>query len=167
MLISIFNIFNIESDKLSLPFSYPTDNIIEDYIFHQFVYVSGAVNRPGVYQIFEGERLINLVNRAGGFSENADYLHIAQNVNLAAKLKDEEKYFFPEIPKENSITNTVTTLININTADKALIETLPGIGPSLAEEIINSRPYESIQDLLDVSGIGESIYGKIKELVKI
>lgn len=165
VLFSVFNLIHFEKDEFTLPFSYPTENIIEDYIFHQFVYLSGAVNKPGVYQIFEGERLINLIERAGGFTINADYLYIAQNINLAAKVNDEEKYFFPENQSESLPTGT--SLININSADKALIETLPGIGPSLAEVIISGRPYEAVEDLLDVRGIGESIFGKIKDLIKI
>lgn len=136
------------------------------------VHVSGAVKQPGVYELKEGSRVIDAVNMAGGMVEDSD----PDAINLAKKLVDEEKIYVPrknETITEQYIVETVETdnRININTADQRELESLPGIGPVLAQRIIDYRtrngPFQSSQDIMKVSGIGASKYEDIKDMIRV
>lgn len=142
-----------------------------------YVYVCGAVNNPGVVVLQEGSRAEAALDAAGGFRQDArtDY------VNLAAKVSDGEKLYFPteeemagapaglwaELPDES----TGDGLININTADEAALCTLSGIGESRARDILRYReengPFESCEDIMKVPGIKDSVYSKIRDRIKI
>lgn len=134
-----------------------------------YVYVCGAVNRPGVVALQEGSRVEAALEAAGGFRQDArtDY------VNLAARVSDGEKLYFPTeeeaagLPEESGGDG----LININTADAAALCTLSGIGESRARDILRYReengPFESCEDIMNVPGIKSSVYGKIKDRIKI
>lgn len=134
-----------------------------------YVYVCGAVNSPGVVVLQEGSRAESALEAAGGFRQDArtDY------VNLAAKVSDGEKLYFPTVeetavlPEESGGDG----LININTADEAALCTLSGIGEARARDIMRYReengPFESCEDIMNVPGIKESVYGKIKDRIKV
>lgn len=138
-----------------------------------YVYVCGAVNNPGVVVLQEGSRAEAALDAAGGFRQDArtDY------VNLAAKVSDGEKLYFPTeeemagapagLPDESAGDG----LININTADEAVLCTLSGIGESRARDILRYReengPFESCEDIMKVPGIKESVYSKIRDRIKI
>ena len=118
------------------------------------VYVSGEVQRPGVYVLNESARMDDAIEAAGGFTSEADQ----SAVNLAGILRDGDQVRVYRIDESSA-------LININTADAWLLEALPGIGPSTAEAIIEHRtangPFESINDLKEVKGIGASTLEKL------
>jgi competence protein ComEA len=139
------------------------------------VQISGAVPRPGVYALPEGARVQDVISAAGGFLAEAD----KEFVNLARILEDGERLdipygegFSPVIPTQevNSITSS-SELININTAASFELEELPGIGPTTAAKIIAYRdangPFLSIEDIINVSGIGPGTYERIKDLITI
>ncbi|MFQ9979837.1 MAG: helix-hairpin-helix domain-containing protein [Finegoldia magna] len=142
--------------------------------------IDGCVNRPGVYSFKKDDRIKDIVDLAGGFTKEAD----TKSVNLAMKLKDEMKIFVPsknETSKlqnhntENSqiVTlkdNNSTNLVNINTADRNKLQTLPGIGPSKAKKIIEFREknqFKKIEELKNVDGIGEKTFESLKSLITI
>lgn len=143
-----------------------------------FVYVCGEVNAPGVYELLSGARVYEAVEAAGGLSENA-----ADNyVNLAQVIDDGEKILIP--CKEDILNGTVTALengsaqassepgkININTADADALTTLPGIGKAKADSIISYREankgFKSKEELMQIEGIKEGVYNKIKDLIII
>lgn len=143
-----------------------------------FVYVCGEVNAPGVYELLSGARVYEAVEAAGGLSENA-----ADNyVNLAQVIDDGEKILIP--CKEDILNGTVTALengsaqassepgkININTADADALTTLPGIGEAKANSIISYREankgFKSKEELMQIEGIKEGVYNKIKDLIII
>lgn len=119
----------------------------------------------------EGERVIDVIERAGGFRENADSLQ----VNLSQRVHDEMVIYVP-VQGENIPVSTLLPApagtsnngkININTASATELETLPGIGPQKAEAIIQYReengPFQKAEDLMKVSGIGEKTFEKLKE----
>ena len=138
-----------------------------------YVYVCGAVNSPGVVVLREGSRAEAALEAAGGFRQDArtDY------VNLAAKVSDGEKLYFPteeetaELPVELSEESAGDGLININTADEETLCTLPGIGESRARDIVRYReengPFENCEDIMKVPGIKGSVYSKIRDRIKI
>lgn len=137
------------------------------------VYITGEVNNPGVYYIDEGMRLNDIVDLCGGFKDTADLTEI----NLAEKLNDSDKIYIPKIVKENyeeidvkENNNTASGKVNINTANKAELKELDGIGDTLADNIIKYRDkskFKSIEDVLNVDGIGQAKFDKIKEYICI
>ena len=150
------------------------------------VYVCGAVNSEGVYSLKEGSIVRDALDMAGGYSENA----YRGYVNLAARLEDGQQIYIPSVEEaENkgleingsadSGSDIVDTgggqsssqLVNINNADAETLKTLPGIGDSKAADIINYReqsgPFKSIQDIKNVSGIGESTFNKLSPYITV
>ncbi|NTV30767.1 ComEA family DNA-binding protein [candidate division WWE3 bacterium] len=147
-----------------------------DSLTHIFIDVSGAVVSPGVYQFNQGNRIGDAIKAAGGISEEADQMYIAEKINLAQLLTDGQKVYIPffaptvSLPVEASDYSPSTPeskLININTGTQDELMTLPGIGKTYAQNIINGRPYTSIDELQNVSGIGERRFEQIKTLVTL
>lgn len=128
------------------------------------VYVSGAVVSPGVYYLPEGSRVLDALRAAGGFAANAQQ----DEINLAAILKDEEQLDVPGVGGTSHIT---LGRININTATLEELDTLPGIGETAAQSIIDYRtengPFETTQQIMDVPGIGPTTYDSIKNLITV
>lgn len=169
------------------------------------VYVTGAVNSPGIVTLKKGQLIDDAVKAAGGFAPNAD----AENINLVYRLtenvtlKINPKNAVKTVPKANPPTqpippgreagsgaelvkdsgvtilgdtqpeksNSSNGYININRATAAELDTLPGIGPSYAEDIIAYRekngPYKTIQDIMKVPGIKQNKFDKIKDRITV
>jgi len=147
----------------------------ENYIFKSVAYISGQVIAPGVYEIEDNSRVSDLINLAGGFAPDADLDYIASKVNMSERVKDEQHIYIPSLAEraESNVAGaqsdaTVTGgKVNINTATKDQLDALPGVGPSTADKIIAARPFESIEDLKDVSGIGDAKFDSIKDLIDV
>ncbi len=144
------------------------------------VYVTGEVNRPGVVELNEGARIEDAINLSGGMTENADI----SKINLAYMLEDGQKIYIPNInenvvneyiTKENEVgvieEKTSSKKININTDNINELMSLPGVGESLAQKIINYKSengkFKSIEDLKNVSGIGEKKFENIKQYITV
>jgi competence protein ComEA len=141
------------------------------------VYVTGAVCVPGVYHLPPGSRVEDALAAAGGLTAQAN----PESLNLAQVVTDGQRVQVPEQPAETApeilsepITRgvePVSVLVNINTADQAELESLPEIGPHLASEIIAYReangPFETVDELMDVTGIGTVILETIRELITV
>jgi competence protein ComEA len=134
------------------------------------VHVAGAVRRPGVYRFVPGERVADAVDRAGGAGRRADL----DRVNLAALLIDGQQIMVPRVGEPLPLTGAGATgapsgPININTADIALLDALPGVGPATAAAIVAHRdehgPFVSVDELLDVPGIGPAKLAALRDLV--
>lgn len=133
-----------------------------------FVDVQGAVEKPGVYKLSSDSRINDLLIAAGGLSAEADRGWVAKNLNLAQKLSDGAKIYIPECDEAPRSLGVVGhSKININAASKSELETLPGIGPAYAQRIIENRPYSTVDDLLQVPGIGPKKFEKIKEKITV
>jgi len=136
-----------------------------------YVYVCGAVEAPGVVKLAGGSRAVDALQAAGGFKEDAD----AEYVNLASIVEDGEKLYFPSKEEAEQFkleeAANLNGLVDINTADEALLSTLPGIGPSRACDIITYREknggFGAAEDIMKVSGIKESVYEKIKDQIVV
>lgn len=136
-----------------------------------YVHVCGCVREPGVAVLPEGSRAGDALAAAGGFSEDAD----RDYVNLAAKVADGEKLYFPSAAEAESLQEEAqeadSHLVDINSAEEALLCTLPGIGASRAEAIIAYReehgPFETGEDIMKVPGIKEGAYEKLKDRITV
>ena len=137
------------------------------------VYVSGAVDRPGVYAMRDGDRLSDVLGAAGGAGEEARL----SCVNLAARVRDEAHYHAPGAsePCRNgdgpASEGTRPEGVDLNTASLAELETLPGIGPAKAQAIIDYREqtgrFGSVQQVMEVAGIGPATHESIRDLVYV
>ncbi|MDC7719883.1 helix-hairpin-helix domain-containing protein [Priestia megaterium] len=140
--------------------------------------IKGAVQKPGVYQLPKDARVKDALAQAGGATKEADL----RQLNLASKLQDEMAVYIPaageEIPPSSpvsSISSSGTSndqpLVNINTANTDELQTLNGIGPSKASAIISYREenglFQTVEDLGQVSGIGEKSLEKIKAQITV
>ncbi|MFC1727446.1 helix-hairpin-helix domain-containing protein [Patescibacteria group bacterium] len=137
-----------------------------------FVDLEGAVEKPGVYELSSDARINDLLIRAGGLSAEADRSWVEVNLNLAQKLADGVKIYIPragEAPggQVAGSSTSVTDQININTASAAQLDTLWGIGPSRAQDIINGRPYQAVEDLSSQKVIPSNVYEKIKDQLAV
>lgn len=162
--------------------TFKDEHVAEKIIVH----ITGAIQNAGVIELEKGSRIIDAVNEAGGFTETAD----TEKINLAYELKDGVKIYIPNINDEESansreyITDSSGSLptieenktekillININKASQSELESLPGIGPSIALKIILYRQengnFLQIEDIKNVQGIGESKFENIKQFICI
>ena len=152
------------------------------------VHVSGAVKNEGIVELEEGARVANAIEKVGGVRDDA----YTKDINYALKLEDGMKIYVPTIEETKqekeevninsessnyiiSSNNTKTNensngqKVNINNADESELDELPGVGPSTAQKIIQYRKengkFKSIDELKNVSGIGETKFQKIKDLI--
>ena len=187
------NVKTEEPEVIALNDNEETDEIIEDTFETIFIDIKGEVVNPGVYEIQLGDRVIDAVQMAGGFTNEAT----TDNVNLSKKLKDETVIIIPsylkdyenvtikndyEIDSNDDIVQTEenendekiessSNLVNINTASVVELMSLDGIGETKAKAIIEYRDtsggFKSIEDIKNVSGIGESTYENIKNNITV
>ncbi|HHS97126.1 MAG TPA: ComEA family DNA-binding protein [Chloroflexi bacterium] len=139
------------------------------------VYVCGAVREPGVYRLPPGSLVEDAIRAAGGPTDEADLVRI----NLARELLDQQQVYVPSVSEttpyptlSGGVAPTSTpSRIDLNTATAAELEALPHVGPALAQEIVAYReaygPFRSVEDLLNVPGIGPSTLEEIRPWVEI
>lgn len=135
------------------------------------VYVCGAVNSPGVYELATDSRIVDAVEAAGGFTKEASQVA----VNLAACIQDEQQIYIPTLEEEKDYFLESKAqeegLVNINTADSKQLQSLPGIGESRADAIINYREqnglFVTIEDIMKVNGIKTSLFEQIKSYITV
>lgn len=158
------------------------------------VYVSGAVQKPGVYTLSVGARITEALSAAGGPASDANL----DNLNLAQRLSDEDHVAvphigdtpYPAISRQPSVVSAKPTphepqmhtpvsqsksaptgKININTATSQDLEALPGIGPSLAGKIVAYRqangPFPTIEDIMQVPGIKQGLFAKVRDYITV
>lgn len=145
-----------------------------------YVDVKGAVKRAGMYRITQGMRLMDAIDLAGGFTEEADQ----NQINFSKLLTDQEIIYVPKIGEEIPAINQAnpndggsassgsdTAKVNINTADAAELQQLSGIGEKKAADIIKYREengsFQTVEDLTKVSGIGEKTLENLKDSITI
>ena len=168
------------------------ENKIETEIKEIVVHITGAVKKEGIVYLKEGDRIIDAIEKAGGETKNADL----SQVNLAYVLSDGQKIYIPNKNEKiddfiivagtgittntsqastgtsrNAENNTGTSKVNINTANEVELDSLPGIGPSIAKKIVTYRnengKFNNIEDIKNVSGIGDAKYEELKNYITV
>lgn len=145
--------------------------------------VSGAVNQPGVYELMEGQIIEDAINMANGLADTADLMLMAKIINRAALVQNHSKIYIPiigdtaasisttENTPNTSTNSSLSSIININTASANELDRLSGIGPIIANRIIDYRQkhgaFKRKEDIVKVSGIGSAMYAKIKDRITI
>ncbi|MEX2209450.1 MAG: ComEA family DNA-binding protein [Patescibacteria group bacterium] len=155
----------------------PAEDIVVD--------VQGAVAKPGVKRLPAGSLVANAIKAAGGFTQDADRPRISRELNQAEALKNHQKVYVPLVGDAVVLDSsapaagmsggdgapTAGGLVNLNTATLEELDTLPGVGEATAEKIIDYRdafgPFGSVDELLEVSGIGEAKLEKLRERVTV
>lgn len=134
------------------------------------VHVAGAVNRPGLYRLAPNARVNDAIEAAGGPTAAGD----ANALNLAEKVKDGQKLTVPDRSASAQTANqnaAGTATVNINTASKEALMTLPGIGEVLAQNIIDYRtkngPFSSAEEIKEVNRIGDKLYEQLKDRISV
>lgn len=185
-----FYIINKANNSQYIELETEEDKLIENTVINEenfenkekiIVHVAGAVKKQGIVEIEKGLRIVDIINAAGGISEEADL----SKINLAYIVEDGQKIYVPsindqettEIIKKDAGENVLekdnenSNKVNINTASQTELETLNGVGPSTALKIINYRKengyFEKIEDIKNVPGIGDTKFESLKEEVCI
>lgn len=149
--------------------------------------VGGGVVHPGVYRIPIGSRIDDAISKAGGLSEDASQELLEKALNRAQRVSDGAKIYIPKKSDEQTSHNIVTGgevsssntshnnetaetgrgFISINSSPQSELESLPGVGPSTAEKIINGRPYMNIEELVSKKAVGQKLFDKIKDQLSL
>jgi len=148
-----------------------------------FVEIAGAVEKPGVYSLKNNARIEDLLIASGGISSSADREWMEKSLNRASKLVDGQKLYIPRIGEQSDVlsatdnggyqnistdfSNEGSGLININTATQKKLESLNGIGPVYAQNIIEHRPYSTTQELVSKGALKQYVFDKIKDKISI
>ncbi len=159
-----------------------------------FIDMSGAVEKPDLYQVTSGARLKDIMVLANGLSLNADRDFFARNYNLARTVRDQEKIYIPtkqEVrsgifkeptrlidygygpsttdisPSSQNQSEITVSKININSASLEELDLLPGVGPVTAQKIVDNRPYSSVNELLLKKIIKKNVYENIKDKINV
>ena len=155
--------------------------------------VSGAILKPGVYEVTTGARLADIIAVSGGLTYDADKYFVARNFNMAKFLHDQEKiyipytwdiyngtfseerrileYLEPNYNNSDPVTDTNSpsdpTKLSINTASTDELDLLPGVGPTTVQKIIQNRPFSAIDELISKKLIKQSVYDEILPLIQL
>lgn len=159
-------------------------NQVTEEVVEIAVHITGEVKKQGLIYLKEGSRVADAIEKAGGETKNADL----SQINLAYVLQDGQKIYVPNknekisqyitgnsgnngTEENNNINSKEDKKVNINTANQSELDSLPGIGPSIAQKIIDYREengnFKTIEELQNVKGIGDAKYEEIKDRVTV
>lgn len=169
LIFSIFSYFlyTKEESKITV---IETNTVDQNTLESIFIDISGAVVKPGLYELAKESRTNDAIAAAGGFREDADAEWIQKELNLAEPLLDGQKIYVPFKGEEGVVlSEKKDNLININKADASQLESLPGIGPVTAAKIIEFREergkLSSVEELLEIQGIGPQTLEEIRDFI--
>jgi competence protein ComEA len=135
--------------------------------------ISGSVNKPGVYEFTDDKRIIDVLEKAEGFTNEVDAAFVDKNINKAQKLTDGMKIYIPNIneastnPPSTSQSPNQSGPVNLNSASRDALIALPEIGEVTADKIIQSRPYGSLDEVVKKGVLKQTQIDKIKDLIII
>lgn len=140
----------------------------EEYII---VDIEGAVKKPGVYRIKAGSRVEEVIEMAEGFRKDVDSAYVARTINRASVLSDGAKLYIPFVYESMTSMGISSAqgidVVSINTASQSQLESLSGIGPVTAGNIIAGRPYQRLEELVEKQVISQNLFDKLKDLLSL
>jgi len=155
----------------------PANQTAQSSFIQVKVDVSGEVKTPGVYSLASDARIEDAIKAAGGVKSSADPNFLTKSINLAQKISDGMKIYIPKVGEpasqvvsQTGVVSGVATenvLIDLNNSSASELDTLPGVGETTAQKIIEGRPYSSIEELLTKKAVNRATYEKIKSKVRI
>lgn len=155
--------------------TFPKESVIAPQLTMITVDVSGAVLTPGVYQLSSDARIEDAIQKAGGFSDQANSEYVSKYLNMAQKITDGVKIYVPSkgdpapvgAGQSQVVGAKTSSAININTASQDELNVLVGIGDVTSGKIISGRPYQKIEDLLDKKIVSKAVFEKIKDQIVV
>lgn len=166
------------SSDMSSDYAYNDGDLSVNNNSSIYVFICGEIERPGVYEMPDGSRVYELINRAGGITPGG----AVESVNQAEALSDSQQIYIPSKEEAKSKAAVATSgsdglvtsnksLININTADEATLQQINGIGASRAADIVayrnSSGGFNTIEDIMKVPGIKDGLFSKIKDQITV
>lgn len=175
-----FYTFSDKKDSLVIVSDTPEENhSVEIFVIE----ITGAVVNPGVYEIEKGKRVDDALVLAGGLTKDADTLFMEKNINRATFVSDAQKLYIPRKNEQsdqstaniltqdqnisNSYSDATEEKVNINTATLEQLDALWGIGQITGQNIIEHRPYSTIDELLEKKIIKSNVFEKNKEILSV
>lgn len=144
---------------------------IENEVIKMYAQIAGAVSYPGIYEIENNTKVGDIISMAGGTTNDLDISTFEQDINLVRKVEDGEKITIPitkSFPKTNPDTTTPQhSLININTGSIKDLDTLPGVGEVTAQKIIDNRPFNKVEELVELKIITQSRFNDLQDLITL
>lgn len=133
------------------------------------VYVSGAVQKPGLYELTAESRIADALELAGGLLDSADREYIASQLAMAKHVNDESSIYIPFKTKQSSVASSDSKVktLSINTASKNELINLPKIGEKTAQAIIDARPYISVEGLVEKKLISRDAFESIRSEISL
>ena len=162
-LLSILLVGNLFKATDSAEQNKVTSTVKEEVIDSKVVVdIQGAIKNPGIYTINTGTRLFELVEKAGGLTDNYDKDYYSKNINPSLKLKDQQKIYIPNVNDRY-----LDTFVNINSADLDTLVNKLNISSANAKKIIGERPYSNIEELLSKGILSSKIYSQVSYKIRI
>lgn len=166
-----------KEEAINLEEASTPEPIREDEVAIIYAHICGEVVAPGVYELQDQSRVIDLIRAAGGLTNKA----ASNYVNQAEKVMDGQKVYIPSMKEtetatglfdpETGMVDEGNTKVNINSADLNILMTLPGIGESKAKSILQYREekgvFKSIEEIKNIEGIKDGVFSKIKDLIRV
>jgi competence protein ComEA len=169
----------LQGQPLVLDAAQPSPSVLPSVPLTIVVDIEGGVSRPGVRELPGNSLVADAIKAVGGFTPDADRAWVAKELNQAEALKDHQKVYVPLLGENmtgsaaapGSGDGEAGGLVNLNTATMEELDTLPGVGEATAQKIIDYReafgPFQSVDDLQEVSGIGDAKLEKLRDKVTI
>lgn len=191
-IVSVILFFKTSSEISAAETSVPTSQKIETSSRAKItVDISGSVINPDIYEVDANTRIKEVIDMAGGLSADAATVFVYRNINMARIVTDQEKIYIPSAyeiqtgiftekqryldylapqqskPVESDNTSDTKALIPLNTATATELDTLPGVGKTTAEKIIQNRPFTAKQELVDKKIVSQKVFDGIKDSIEL
>jgi len=169
----------IQATRTATPIEFSSEATASANLGKLTVDVEGEVTVPGIYTLPIGSRVDDVLTAAGGLTSDADTAYVSRVLNRAGKLTDGAKIFIPRETERESMTasdqlipdpageSAGVSVMSVNTASQAELESLPGIGPVTAQKIISNRPYLTLEELVPRKVLGPSLYEDLKDSLSL
>jgi competence protein ComEA len=154
-------------EKMNFSLSHNDQDLSQNKEDLILVDLGGAIINPGPYKVKKTMRLYELVELSGGFDNSVDKEYLSKNFNLVEELLSNQKIYIPYKSENFSQNNSIKEFISINGATASELQKLPKIGEVTAKKILNSRPFQNLNDLVANKIISQKVFEEIEKEIKL